>query len=81
MFASPEFVNKLSPLLSTQLTKTYKDEDSHLRQLTSFKNCITVDDYLAVAHKNAVERIKVYRELFGTHVSEFNPTGAQEAQE
>jgi hypothetical protein len=69
MYVSPDNAKKLSPEFTTQLTKTYQDEDFHLRRLTDFKNCISVDDYIYVAHKNAQERVKMYRELFGTRVS------------
>jgi|JI6StandDraft_1071083.scaffolds.fasta_scaffold20560_3 hypothetical protein len=75
MFASPEVQNKLTPELSTQLTKTYMEEDLQLRRLSSFKNCITLDDYINVAHRNSLERMRVYREKYGQKVSEFQLTG------
>ena len=64
----------LTPELTTQLTKTYRDEDFHVRRLTDPKNCISADDYIYVAHKNSQERVKLYHELFDNRVSEFEPT-------
>lgn len=85
MFASPNLPSKASRELSTQirelstqLSKTYLDEDSHLRRLTAYKNSVTVDDYLAVVQQNTLARIKLYRELFGYDVSEFDPHGKPE---
>ena len=71
MFQSPSHTKNLTPEFTTQLTKTYKDEDLYLRRLTDYKNCISIDDYIYVAHKNCQDRIKLYKDLFHRPVSEF----------
>lgn len=82
MFLSPSTrkpsPSSLTPELTTQLTKTYKDEDFHVRRLTDPKNCISADDYIYVAHKNSQERVKLYHELFDKRVSEFDVGGSNQ---